>query len=162
MIQVGDICSARKKLGLSQEQLAEALGVSRNTVSRWERGEFSPSADKMAKLDRMLAWLEAPTVSADTPAPVPDAEPAAAPADPPPERPVGAVPPTARPKRWPVALVCAGVVCALLIGIAALIGVHSINRRLEPENIVPAEEIEGKEVDEAPIIVSGTTQPLQP
>ena len=153
MIQVGDICSARKKLGLSQEQLAEALGVSRNTVSRWERGEFSPSADKMAKLDRMLARLEAPTVSADTPAPE-DTPPKEAEAPPP------VVP--ARPKRWPVALVCAGVVCALLLGIAALIGVYSIKRQLEPDNVVPAEEIEKREVDEAPIIVSGTTQPLQP
>jgi len=34
MVQAMDICSARKKLGLSQEQLAEALGVSRNTISR--------------------------------------------------------------------------------------------------------------------------------
>lgn len=36
MVQVTDICSARKKLGLSQEQLAEALGVSRNTIGRWK------------------------------------------------------------------------------------------------------------------------------
>lgn len=136
MIQVGDICSARKKLGLSQEQLAEALGVSRNTIGRWERGECAPNADKVAELDRMLAQLEAPTVSADTSAPPKEAE------APPP-----AVP--ARSRRWPVALICAGVVCALLIGIATLVGVYSINQRLEPDNVVPEEQIEWEEADKS-------------
>lgn len=139
MIHVGDICSARKKLGLSQEQLAEALGVSRNTIGRWERGEFSPSADKMAKLERMLAQLEAPTVPADTPEDTPAPQKAEA---------LPVVP--TKPRRWPVALICAGVVCALLIGIAALIGVYSIKRQLEPDNVVPAGEIERREVDELP------------
>lgn len=156
MIQVGDICSARKKLGLSQEQLAEALGVSRNTIGRWERGECAPNADKMAKLDRMLAQLEAPTVSADTSAPE-DMLPKEAEAPPP------VVP--ARPRRWPVTLICAGLVCALLIGIAALIGVYSIKRQLEPtDSAAPIEEveIEGEEVDQTLIIESGTLQPFQP
>lgn len=29
---------ARKKSGLSQEEVAEKLGVSRQTISKWERG----------------------------------------------------------------------------------------------------------------------------
>jgi transcriptional regulator with XRE-family HTH domain len=29
----------REKIGLTQEQLAEALQVASNTVSRWERGD---------------------------------------------------------------------------------------------------------------------------
>ena len=58
MVQVEDICLARKRLGLSQEKLAEALGVSRNTISRWERGEFNPTADRLAALERLLAQLE--------------------------------------------------------------------------------------------------------
>lgn len=154
MVQVGDVCLARKKLGLSQEKLAEVLGVSRNTVSRWERGEFSPSAGKMAALERMLAQLEAPAVSADTTAPEDTPAPKEA-EDPPPVIP-------AKTRRWPVALICAGVVCALLIGIAALIGVYSIKRQLEPtDSAAPIEEIQRKEVDELPTM-SVTLQPLQP
>lgn len=153
MIQVGDICSARKKLGLSQEQLAEALGVSRNTIGRWERGECAPNADKVAELDRMLAQLEAPTVSADTSAPE-DKPPKEAEAPPP------AVP--ARPRRWPVTLICAGVVCALLIGIATLVGVYSINQRLDlTDGTAPIEEvkIEGEEVDQSLITEPVTLHP---
>lgn len=155
MVQVEDICSARKRLGLSQEKLAEALGVSRNTISRWERGEFNPTADKLAALERLLAQLEgradAPEeTSALKEAPAPNEE-----AVPPPVVPTKA-------KRWLVALMCAGIVCALLIGIAALMGVYSINQRLEPDNIVPAEEIEREKVDQSQIIAPGTLQPLQP
>lgn len=76
-----------------------------------------------------------------------------------------AVPPPVvltKAKRWLVALICAGIVCALLIGIAALMGVYSINQRLEPDNIVPAEEIEREKVDQSQIIAPGTLQPLQP
>lgn len=154
MVQVGDVCSARKMLGLSQEKLAEALGVSRNTISRWERGESSPSTDKMAELERMLAQLEAPTVPENT----------STPEDTPVQEEV-AVPPLVVPtkaNRWPAALVCAGVVCALLIGIASLIGFYSIKQQLNPDNIIPAEEIEGEEMEESFTIESGTLQPIQP
>lgn len=148
MIQVADIYSARKKLGLSQEKLAEALGVSRNTVSRWELGEFSPSAENLAALERLLAQLEGdgPAEPEDTPAP----EEAVVP---PPVTP-------AKTRRWPLALVCAGVVCALLLGIAALIGVHSLRQRVDPDNAVPAEEMDREEVDESIIIMEpGTLHP---
>jgi transcriptional regulator with XRE-family HTH domain len=30
----------RKAMGLTQEQLADILGVSPNTIARWERGEM--------------------------------------------------------------------------------------------------------------------------
>lgn len=33
---------ARKRCGLSQEDVAEKLGVSRQTVSKWETGETIP------------------------------------------------------------------------------------------------------------------------
>ncbi len=36
------LCNARKRKGLSQEAVAEKLGVSRQTISKWETGETLP------------------------------------------------------------------------------------------------------------------------
>ena len=36
------IYELRRKLNLSQEQLAEKVGVSRQTISKWELGETAP------------------------------------------------------------------------------------------------------------------------
>ena len=36
------IYELRKKANLSQEQLAEKVGVSRQTISKWELGETAP------------------------------------------------------------------------------------------------------------------------
>ena len=55
---------ARKKRGLSQEEVAEKLGVSRQTVSKWETDETLPDirqAKKMAllyhlSLDELIAF----------------------------------------------------------------------------------------------------------
>lgn len=41
------ISSLRKEKGLSQEALAEALGVSRQSVSKWESGDVLPDSDKI-------------------------------------------------------------------------------------------------------------------
>lgn len=39
----------RKRQGLSQEQLSQRLGVSRQSVSKWERDESLPEADQAAR-----------------------------------------------------------------------------------------------------------------
>ena len=44
----------RKKRGLSQEELAERLGVSRQAVSKWETGEASPDLSKLLSLSEAL------------------------------------------------------------------------------------------------------------
>jgi len=44
----------RKSLGLSQEELAERLGVSRQAVSKWETGEASPDLNKLIVLSKTL------------------------------------------------------------------------------------------------------------
>lgn len=44
------IQNLRKTKGLSQEELAEALGVSRQAVSKWESGQSSPDLDKIVQL----------------------------------------------------------------------------------------------------------------
>ena len=48
------IAQKRKELGLSQEGLAEKLSVSRQAVSRWERGETLPSSDLLKKLSEVF------------------------------------------------------------------------------------------------------------
>ena len=40
----------RKKGGLSQEQLAEQLGVSRQAVSKWESGKAIPESDTLVSI----------------------------------------------------------------------------------------------------------------
>lgn len=40
----------RRALRLTQQQLAEALGVEKNTVARWERGELRPQSPRMLRL----------------------------------------------------------------------------------------------------------------
>lgn len=43
----------RKKNNLSQEELAEKLGISRQAVSKWERAEASPDTDNLIALARL-------------------------------------------------------------------------------------------------------------
>ena len=45
----------RKKNGLSQEELAERLGVSRQAVSKWECGESLPDTDNLITIAKMYA-----------------------------------------------------------------------------------------------------------
>ncbi|NLO85047.1 MAG: helix-turn-helix domain-containing protein [Clostridiales bacterium] len=55
MIAFGNILtSARKAKGLTQEQLAEALSVSRQTVSHWENGRVQPSDEVMQQICGLL------------------------------------------------------------------------------------------------------------
>lgn len=57
----GKILYCRKKAGLSQEALAEKLGVSRQAVSKWETGDAVPELSKLVLLakafDVTTDWL---------------------------------------------------------------------------------------------------------
>ncbi len=44
----------RRKNGLSQEELADAIGVSRQTISKWETGAAMPESEKLLPLARTL------------------------------------------------------------------------------------------------------------
>ena len=43
----------RKRMGLSQEELAEKIGVSRQAVSKWERAEAAPDTDNLIELSKI-------------------------------------------------------------------------------------------------------------
>lgn len=62
---------SRNKAGLSQMELANQLGVSRQAVSRWESGDTTPSVDKLKTLARIygvsLDWLYSDTADREPP-----------------------------------------------------------------------------------------------
>ena len=47
------LVNLRKNNNLSQEALAEKLGISRQAVSKWERAEASPDTDNLILLARL-------------------------------------------------------------------------------------------------------------
>lgn len=49
-----NIQTTRQAVGLTQEQLAEAVGVSRQTVAKWESGDTSPDLGHAAALAEAL------------------------------------------------------------------------------------------------------------
>lgn len=48
------IMSLRKKNGWSQEELAERLDISRQSVSKWESGESIPTLEKIIKISEIF------------------------------------------------------------------------------------------------------------
>lgn len=50
-----NICRLRKQNGLTQERLAEALGVTFAAVSKWERGVATPDLGLMAELASLFS-----------------------------------------------------------------------------------------------------------
>ena len=48
------VLQARKAKGMSQEKLAELVGVSRQAVSKWETGEAKPDVDKLIAICETL------------------------------------------------------------------------------------------------------------
>lgn len=46
--------SFRVKRGYTQESLAEALGIEKKQISRWETGTVIPGSEKLAEIARVL------------------------------------------------------------------------------------------------------------
>ena len=55
MILAEKIVNLRKKMGWSQEELAEQLGVSRQSVSKWESEQSLPDMDKIVKMSTVFS-----------------------------------------------------------------------------------------------------------
>lgn len=56
----------RKARGLTQEELAEALGVSRQAVSKWESGAAMPDTEKLIALSKYFGVTIDSLISGDT------------------------------------------------------------------------------------------------
>lgn len=54
MILADKIIKERKKLGMSQEELAEKMNVSRQAVSKWEGNQSVPEIEKILQLSRLF------------------------------------------------------------------------------------------------------------
>ena len=96
----------RRREGLSQEQLATSLGVSRQAVSKWELGEAVPGTENVVEISRQFGVSTDDLLLAER-----DLPPAAPP-------PAGEQAPAARPNR---ALLIAGVFLAALGGLGDLV-----------------------------------------
>lgn len=48
------LMSLRRARGLSQEALGDMLDVTRQTVSKWERGDSTPELEKLVELSRIF------------------------------------------------------------------------------------------------------------
>jgi len=67
-----NLVRARSESGLGQEDLANALGVSRAMISYWEAGSRVPNDRQLVALSRLLRSAIAVLVGAEEPAPAPD------------------------------------------------------------------------------------------
>ena len=52
-IMQNNLIKLRKEKGLSQEELADKLAVSRQAISKWERGESLPDTDNLIRLAKL-------------------------------------------------------------------------------------------------------------
>ena len=55
MILADKIIEERKKNGWSQEELAEKLGVSRQSISKWEGAQSVPDLQRILEMSRMFS-----------------------------------------------------------------------------------------------------------
>lgn len=66
LIKIGKyIAGKRKSLGMTQKQLAEKLGMSDKSVSKWERGQFEGKTyEQLKKNAAYIKWLKSGGITA--------------------------------------------------------------------------------------------------
>lgn len=130
----------RKQNGLSQQDLADRLGVSRQAISRWETGAVQPLADSVKSLAQVFQVSTDYLLNddLDTPTPPPTAQPA-----PPQEKPKSA----RKHRKWLLALaaLAAAAVLVLVTAVATAhylqwkerqpVSIYDMNRETAEESI---------------------------
>lgn len=121
----------RKQNGLSQQDLADRLGVSRQAISRWETGAVQPLADSVKSLAQVFQVSTDYLLNddLDTPTPPPTAQPA-----PPQEKPK----PTRKHRKWLLALAALAAAAVLVLVTAAGTAYYLQWKERQP---VPASEM---------------------
>ena len=127
----------RKQQGLSQQDLADRLGVSRQAISRWETGAVQPLADSVKSLAQVFQVSTDYLLNddLDTPTPPPTAQPA-----PPQEKPKSA----RKHRKWLLALAAAAVLVLVTAAGTAYylqwkerkpVSIYDMNRETAEESI---------------------------
>lgn len=154
MIISGKIQDSRKKQGLSQEKLAEALNVSRQAISKWEVGSDVPSSKNLIQLSELFQ-IPLEVLIKDN-AEIPEAQPSSTSAEDvipyQVQKPTQGEDRVDRPeKKRTVLTVCVLVACVLIVIIALCVGFYRMEKkidRLMPEDTAaPMEEMNREEVD---------------
>lgn len=130
----------RKQQNLSQQDLADRLGMSRQAISRWETGAVQPLADSVKSLAQVFQVSTDYLLNddLDTPTPPPTAQPA-----PPQEKPKSA----RKHRKWLLALaaLAAAAVLVLVTAVATAyylqwkerqpVSIYDMNRETAEESI---------------------------
>ena len=128
----------RKQQDLSQQDLADRLGVSRQAISRWETGAVQPLADSVKSLAQVFQVSTDYLLNddLDTPTPPPTAQPA-----PPQEEPT----PTRKHRKWLLALaaLAAAAVLVLVTAVATAYYLQWKERQPVPSSDVLSEWDDG-------------------
>lgn len=141
----------RKKKGLSQENLADEMNVSRQAVSKWESGNVMPSLDNLIYLSRLYGVTIDSLIDDSQDLPPEPAPPEPVPAEPaPPESPREEHPafPFIRKYGWLTAFVLTLVVALILL--ACLLNL----RRLMEDHVYSFQEVSTcrEEDDDYPVV----------
>ncbi len=107
-----ELIRIRKERGLTQDNLAVSLNVTRQTVSRWENGLSLPDVEMLKKLSRLLQYRFLEDVDLDAPLEGPSAEESKE------KNKKGILPPKRR--MW-LALACTALLSALLGALIAVL-----------------------------------------
>jgi len=112
------IYALRRRNGLSQEQLAEKIGVSRQAISKWEGGLSTPELDKLKALSECFqVTIDELTENQAAPAPGHAAEEKSGPA-----------PSPKGESKAGICLCVTGAVCLLLFGLLTVIHPTSVDQ----------------------------------
>lgn len=128
----------RVEQGISQEALAEIVNVSRQTISKWENGTVSPSAENLAALSKAFGMPVDALLNDDWTPPKPEIQTVEVPMEVRVEVPVPVEVPRPRDYRLVILLAALALAAGIFIGVFFFRG-H--------EDVVPVGELESEVID---------------